>query len=63
MVKRRLAVLLAVAMMLAMLLANAGMASAKSLVIQGNNGNHYGDARHDDNGNHNGGGIGGGRFR
>lgn len=38
------------------------MASAKSYVIQGKNGNHYGDIRNGDNGKHYGNGIGGGRF-
>ncbi len=48
---------------LAMLLVVAGPALAVSDNFNGNNGNHFGDARHADHGSHIGGGMGGGRFQ
>ncbi len=61
--RKRLAVLVAAAMMLVSVFAMAGPAVAVSDNFNGNNGNHHGDTRNPDNGNHFGGGVGGGRFK
>jgi hypothetical protein len=59
--KRRLAVLLALTMMLGATAALAGPASANPSRIV--NGNHYGDYRNlQDNGNHVGVGVGAGKY-
>jgi hypothetical protein len=50
-------------MVLTMAVVTAGPALAVSDNFNGNNGNHFGDARNPDNGNHYGDGIGGGRFK
>jgi hypothetical protein len=57
--KRRLAVLLALAMMFGATAAVAGSASA---VPSGNNGNHYGEYSNTNNGNHTGAGSGLGKY-
>jgi hypothetical protein len=63
MLRKKLAVLVAAAMMLVSVFAVAGPAVAVSDNFNGNSGNHFGDARNPDSGNHTGGGIGGGRFK
>ena len=66
---KRIVLLLAVtALVVAMLAIMAGPVFAKSCgkfcsPINGNSGNHHGDFSNPDHGNHNGGGIGGGRFK
>ena len=57
--KRRLSVLLATALMLSATVVASGPASA---LPPGNNGNHFGDYAHTDNGKHNGAGAGLGMF-
>jgi hypothetical protein len=57
--KRRLAVLLALAMMFGATAAVAGSASA---VPSGNNGNYYGEYSNTNNGNHTGAGFGLGKY-
>jgi hypothetical protein len=57
--KRRLSVLLATVMMLSFTIVASGPASA---LPPGNNGNHFGDYAHEDNGKHNGAGAGLGKF-
>ena len=61
--KRMLLLLAVAAVLAAMLVVTTGPALAKSTVIQGNNGNHFGDISNPDSGNHTGRGIGGGRFK
>ncbi|HSK84920.1 MAG TPA: hypothetical protein VK902_16195 [Rubrobacter sp.] len=58
--KRRLSVLLALVMMLCATAVVAGPASATSSGIV--NGNHYGDHRSPDNGEHVGAGVGAGKY-
>ena len=56
MLRKKLVVLVAAAMMM------ATVASPAWAAPQGNNGNHSGDVRNEDNGLHVGGGTGGGKF-
>ena len=59
MLTKKLSVVVAAAVMMVMA---TSPALADPPQVKGNNGNHFGDIRNDDNGNHNGAGAGGGKF-
>ena len=64
--RKKLTVLVTVVMMLVMVASPAWAIPGCGKFcspINGNSGNHIGDARNDDSGNHTGGGAGGGRFQ